>query len=131
VLARPRAVEMSCLVLLLLFPFVTVPSIIYGLSAYLLLPLAFILSIFTGRPSPLRASSISVWLVPIFLVVVVPVGLYFLWWPLAIIFAAWMLLYLVGRRFSGVSERQRYTLEGWRQADVGLRSMKNGRPRPK
>jgi len=118
---------MASIGLLLLFPFVTIPSIIYGFSAYLLFPLGLLLSIFTGKPSALRGSRIAVWLVPFFLIVAVPVGLYFLWWPLAPIFAAWMLVYFVGRRFSGVFQRQQYLVEGWRQAETELYAMKRRR----
>lgn len=108
---------MSYVVAILLFPLVTLPSIIYGVSSYALLPLGFVLSLFTGKPSSFRASTIAVKLTPIFLVVGVPLILYFYLSKLAgWIFFGWIVLYLIIRRFSGISARERQITRGWQEA---------------
>ena len=120
---------MSCLLALLLFPFVTVPSIIYGISAYILLPVGLLLSVFTGKPSFFKASRIAVKLLPPFLILAVPAGLYFVWWPLGLIFAIWMIIYFISRRHSGVSERESQIVRGWEEAEVIEKKMKDAQKR--
>jgi F0F1-type ATP synthase membrane subunit b/b' len=42
-----------------------------------------------------------------------PAGLYFIWKPLAIIIFAWLLIYFIIRKYSGVSERENQMFQAW------------------
>lgn len=109
-------VLVGCLVALLVFPFITVPSIIYGISGFVLLPLGFFLILFTGRPSGIRASLIALKLTPIFLIIVVPIILYFYAWePLNWIFFAWMLIYFLSRFYTGVHKKDVAMIHAWKE----------------
>ena len=106
----------GCLVALLVFPFITVPSIIYGISGYVLLPLGFFLILFTGRPSGIQASLIAFRLIPIFLIIVIPILLYFyVWEPLGWIFFAWMLIYFLSRFYTGVHKKEVTMIHAWKE----------------
>lgn len=110
---------MGCLIAIVAFPFVTIPSIIYGISAYILLPVGFLFSIFTGKVSGIRAGVIADKLSPIFLILGVPLILYFyVWEPLGWIFFAWMVIYFLSRIYSGVHKRDARIHEGWREAET-------------
>jgi len=116
---------MGCLVALFTFPFITVPSIFYGISGYILLPLGFFFSLFTGRPSAYRATLIASKLIPIFLILGLPVIFYFyLWKPLAWIFFAWMIIYFISRRFTGAHEKEVQLRQGWKEAEAIEQKMK-------
>lgn len=109
---------MGCIVALFAFPFVTIPSIIYGISAYILLPLSFLLLLFTGKPSGIQVSLLSLKLTPIFLIVMLPILFYFyVWEPLAWIFFAWMLIYFLSRFYTGVHKKDLDMIEAWKELD--------------
>ena len=115
---------MSFLLLLLLFPFITIPSLIYGISGYILLPVGLLLRLLTGKPSGIRASIIAIKLNPIFLLFGVPLIFYFyVWKPLAWIFFAWMTIYFVSRRFTGASQKKTQIMQGWEEADAIMRKL--------
>ena len=116
---------MGCLVALFTFLFITVPSIFYGISGYILLPVGFFLSLFMGRPSVYRATLIASKLIPIFLILGLPVIFYFyLWKPLAWIFFAWMIIYFISRRFTGAHEKEVQLRQGWKEAEAIEHKMK-------
>jgi len=116
---------MGCLAALFAFPFITVPSIFYGISGYILLPVGFFLSLFVGRPSAFRASLIASKLIPIFLILGIPLILYFYTWaPLGWIFFAWMIIYFISRRFTGAHEKEVQLRQGWKEAEAIEQKMK-------
>lgn len=90
------------------FIFITIPSIILNISHFVLLPIGWFLSLFTSKPSALRAHFITLKLSPIFLVLVVPAIFYFyVWVPLCWIFFTWMVIYYISRRWTGAVQRDR------------------------
>ncbi len=114
---------------ILMVIFITIPSIILSISHFVLLPIGWFLSIFTGRPSGIRANLITLKLSPIFLILVIPAIFYFyVWAPLCWIFFAWMVIYYISRRWSGVSQQEKQMAGGWKQADAILREIKYRRP---
>ena len=99
---------MGFIVALFVFLFVTVPSIVFSISAWIFLPIGLFLRLF-GRSFFLRTfpSVFYNLILPIFLILGVPLILYFyVWEPLGWIFFAWMIIYFIMRRFSGVHEWQ-------------------------
>ncbi len=118
---------MGWIVVLFGFPFITVPSIVYGISAYILLPIGFFLSLFTGKLPEFRASLIAAKLIPTFLLLVVPLILYFyVWEPLGLAFFVWMVIYFLSRIYSGVHKREARIHEGWKEAKAIME--KRGKP---
>jgi len=106
----------GCLVALVVFPFITVPSITYGISGYLLLPVGFFLILFVGKPSRIQDSLLALKLTPIFLIVLVPIVLYFyVWEPLSWIFFAWMLIYFLSRFYTGVHKKEVAMIHAWKE----------------
>jgi len=76
------------------FIFITIPSIILVISSFVLWPIGWFLSVFTGKPSALRAHFITLKLSPIFLILVIPAIFYFyVWVPLCWIFFGWTFLF--------------------------------------
>lgn len=112
--------------LLLIIIFITIPSIILSISHFVLMPIGWFLSLFTGKPSALRAHFITLKLSPIFLVLIVPAILYFyVWVPLCWIFFAWMVIYYVSRRWTGAVQRDREMEEVLKKIDTIERGMKD------
>jgi hypothetical protein len=102
------------------FLFVTVPSIVYSISVWIFLPIGLLLRLFTGRSFAIRTFPLVLYklILPIFLILGVPLILYFyVWGPLGWIFSAWMIIYFISRRFSGVHEWQVRYLEGLKELD--------------
>ena len=119
---------MGCLTALFVFPFVTIPSIIYGMSGYILLPIGFFLSIFTGKVSSIRAAVIADKLSPVFLILGVPLILYFYAWePLGWIFFAWMVIYFLSRIYTGVHKRDAKMHQGWREAETMMEELEKSK----
>ena len=115
----------GCLVALFTFPFITVPSLIYVISGFILMPVGFILSIFTGKVSGVRAWVIADKLSPIFLILGVPLIFYFyVWEPLGWAFFAWMILYFLSRIYTGVHKRDAKIHEGWREKEAIVEKFK-------
>ncbi len=107
---------MGCFIALLVIPFVTIPSIIYGLSAYILLPVSFLLLLFTGRPSRIQVFLFAVKLTPVFLIVALPIIFYFyVWESLGWIFFAWMLIYFLSRLYTGVHKKELAMIAAWKE----------------
>jgi len=117
--------KMGCFAVLFVFPFITIPSIFYALSGYILLPIGFLLCLFTGKPSAIRASLIASKLIPVFLVLGIPLILYFYTWaPLGWIFFAWMMIYFISRRFTGAHTKEVQLRQGWKEAEAIEQKMK-------
>jgi len=108
---------MKVLMVLSVFLFVTIPSIIYSVSNWaftvVLFPLGLIHQLLMGKARQFRgmAQRIAITSVffkivsPLFLTIVVPIILYMAgWFPIAWIFGGWMIVYFVIRRWSGVSQ---------------------------
>ena len=107
------------LVFIISFFLITVPSLIYGISAWLLIPLAWLLRLLAQRPVfSNKAGIYSLKISTIFLLLVVPAIFYlFVWVPLGWIFFAWMGLYLLLRKYSGVHEKEKSAIEAWKHLD--------------
>ncbi len=105
---------MGCFVIVI--PFVTLPSIIYGICPYILLPVSFFLMLFKGKPSGIQVSLLALKLTPIFLIVALPIIFYFyVGEPLGWIFFAWMLIYFLSRLYSGVHKKELAMTEAWKE----------------
>jgi hypothetical protein len=104
----------------ILFFLVSLPSLIYGIFPWFLIPLGWLIRLFIGRPIlSYKAGVIALKLSTIILLVVVPTILYlYLWEPLGWIFFSWMALYLVIRIYSGVHEKERVVIEAWKHLDA-------------
>lgn len=110
------ATLLGCLGLLVAFLLVTIPSIIYGISGYILLPVGCFLVLFMGSFSSIRASLIAFKLSTVFLIIVVPVILYFYVWEFAgWIFFFWMIIYFILRIYSGVHKKEVIMIQAWRE----------------
>ena len=105
----------TILIFPIIFLLVTIPSMIYGISTWLLLPVGFLLRLFIGRPTGTKAGLITLKLSTIFLLVIVPAMLYlYVWEPLGWIFFVWMASYLLSRIYSGVHEKEKMVIEAWK-----------------
>ena len=114
---------------MLLLIFITIPSIILTISHFVLLPIGLFLSVFSGRPSGLRANLIILKLSPIFLILVIPAIFYFyVWIPLCWIFLIWMVIYYTSRRWTGASQQEKQMAEGWKRGDAALRKLNDRIP---
>jgi len=108
------------------FLFISIPSIILVISDFVLYPIGWFLSVFTGKPSALRAHFITVKLSAIFLVLVVPAIFYFyVWVPLCWIFFTWMVIYYISRRWTGAAQRDRQMEESLKKMDTAERRMRD------
>jgi len=108
------------LILVLLFFLVTVPSLIYGISSFILTPVGWLIRLFIGRPIfSYKAGVIALKMSTVFLLIIVPTILYFyVWEPLGWIFFSWIALYFLIRIYSGVHERERTIINAWKEFDV-------------
>ena len=104
---------MKFLTWLLVFPFVTLPSLIYSILTWLLLPVGILFSLATGRYSGYRAG-LFVWVLkPLLLIVGIPALLYFNDRTLVgLVFSIWMIIYFLSRRFSGTHQFEMQALKG-------------------
>ena len=100
--------------------FVRIPSLIYGISAELLTPVAWLLRLFVGRPVfSYTAGIMALKLDTIFVLLIVPAILFiFTWKPLGVIFFVWMALYLLIRIYSGVHEKEKIAIDAMRHLDA-------------
>lgn len=97
----------SVLILLIMFLLVTVPSILYGLSAWILIPVGLLSRHFMPRPTRTKEALITLKFTTIFLLFIVPVILYlYVWSPLGWIFFSWMALYFLSRFYSGAHKKE-------------------------
>lgn len=109
---------MGCIILLLTIPFITIPSIIYGITPYFLFPISLFLLLFIGKPSSIRVSLLSLKLTPVVLIVVLPIIFYFYTWEIfGWIFFAWMLIYYLSRWYTGVHQKELNIIKAWREFD--------------
>ena len=96
---------------LLGFFFVTVPSLIYGLTPYILLPIGLLVSLLTGSTSRIRAAMIADKIAPFFLIFGLPAILYFyVSKPLGIGISGWMIVYFLIRIRTGAARRDAYRM---------------------
>jgi hypothetical protein len=108
---------LGCIISLFLILLVTIPSILYGISDYVLFPVGFLLSLFTKQPSIIKSSIIATRITPFFLLFIVPFILYvFTWEPLGWIFFGWILLYLIISVYSGASKKRNAVTDSWKLA---------------
>lgn len=123
--SRPPSAPVAVVGTMLLLIFITIPSIILTISHFVLLPIGWFLSVFTGKPSSLRAHFITLKLSPIFLILVIPAIFYFyIWVPLAWIFFTWMVIYYISRRWTGAVQRDRQMEEVLKRMDAHERKIK-------
>jgi len=108
------------LVRVILFFLITVPSLIYGITPHLLLPVGWIIRLFIGRPVLSYTTGVIVLkLSTIFLLLIVPTVLYlYIWEPLGWAFFIWIGLYLLSRIFSGEHEKERVIIEAAKHLDA-------------
>jgi amino acid transporter len=123
---------MGFIIALFVVPFVTLPSIVYSISyfalGFLITYIVVLYNLAIGRRSTflrLRCAiigdRITSKVVPIFLIIVVPIILYFYTWKLAgWIFFAWMIIYFLSRRFSGVSRWHMQVIQQRKKAEKTL-----------
>lgn len=124
--SRPPSAPAVVVAIMLGFTFVWIPSMILNISHFILLPIGWLLSVFTGRPSGLRAHFITLKLSPIFLILVIPAIFYsYVWVPLAWIFFTWMVIYYISRRWTGAVQRDRQMEELLREMDATERRIKD------
>ncbi|MFC1981519.1 hypothetical protein ACFLVN_04680, partial [Chloroflexota bacterium] len=111
---------MYVLILPIVFFLVTVPSLIYGISAWLLIPIGWLMRLFIGRPIfSYKAGLIALKLSTILLLLIVPTILYlYVLEPLGLIFFIWMALYLLIRIYSGVHEKEKIFIKAWKDLDA-------------
>ena len=89
------------------FIFVTVPSVIYGLSAWVLIPIGLLSRQFMVRPTRTKMGLVILKFPTVFLLIILPVILYlYVWEPLGWIFFGWMALYFLSRFYSGAHKRE-------------------------
>lgn len=103
------------LVYLLVFLLVSIPSILYGLSAWILMPIGLLSRHFMPRPTRTKEALITLKLTTIFLLLIVPAILYlYVWSPLGWIFFSWMALYFLSRFYSGAHKKELMIRKYWR-----------------
>ncbi len=108
------------------FIFIWIPSNILNISHFVLLPIGWFLSLFTGKPSALRAHFITLKLSPIFLILIIPAIFYFyVWIPLCWIFFTWMVIYYISRRWTGAVQRDKLMEELLKKKDASERRIKD------
>ena len=113
------AVVIGTILIIPMLIFVSIPSIILNISHFVLFPIGWFLSIFTGKPTSLKAHFITLKLSPIFLILMIPAIFYFyVWVPLCWIFFSWMVIYYITRRWSGAVQRDRQMEEVLKKMDV-------------
>jgi len=102
------------------FFLVSVPSLVYGISPYLFIPIGWLIRLFIGRPVfSYKAGIIALKLSTLFLLLIVPTVLYlYVWELLGWIFFIWMGLYLLIRIYSGVHGKQQVVIEAWKHLDT-------------
>lgn len=109
----------SVFILLIGFLLVTVPSILYGLSAWILIPVGILARHFMPRPTRTKAMLITLKFTTIFLLFIMPVILYlYVWSPLGWIFFSWMALYFLSRFYSGAHKKELMIREGARDLEA-------------
>jgi len=98
----------------------TLPSIVYGITPYFLLPLGWLIRFFVGRPIlSYKAGIIALKLSTVVLLVVVPSVLYiYVWKPLGWAFFAWMGLYLIIRLYSETHAKESDAIDAWKHLDA-------------
>jgi len=112
---------MGWLIALFTFLFVTAPSFLYSVSVWIFLPIGLFLRLFIGRSFIIRTwpSVLYKLILPIFLILGVPLIFYlYVWEPLGWIFFAWMIIYFIGRRWSGIHEWESAYIKSTRWADL-------------
>ena len=118
---------MGCLAAPFTFIFITVPSIIYSVSAWIWVILFLPIRLFTGRSFAIRifAPILYKFILPMFLIIGVPLILYFYAWkPAGWIFFAWMIIYFISRRFTGAHEKEVQLTQAWKEFDAFEQKMK-------
>lgn len=118
---------MHILTRVICFFFVSVPSIIYGISPYPFIPVGWVVRLLIGKPAfSFAAGVIALKLSTIALLLIVPTVLYlYVWKPLGWIFFIWMGLYLLSRLYSGVHKNQLVIVEAGKQLDAFAEKFKN------
>ena len=113
VLLVPLRVTILIVIIILKFIFELIPSLIYGISAWVLTPVGLLSGLFMRRPNPYKKALFTFKFSTAFLIIILPVILYlFIWKPLGLIFMFWMVVYFVIRLFSGAHEKEQMIREG-------------------
>ncbi|MBT9151534.1 MAG: hypothetical protein DDT40_01730 [candidate division WS2 bacterium] len=112
---------MRWLVVLFVFLFITVPSIVFSVSAWIWVILFLPIRLLTGKSFAIRTFTPVLYklILPTTLIFGIPLILYFyVWEPLGWIFFAWMIIYFIIRRFSGVHEWETRYIQGLKGLDA-------------
>ena len=89
------------------------PSMLYGLSAWILMPVGLLSRHLMPRPTRTKEILFTLKFTTIFLLIIVPVILYiYVWPPLGWIFFGWMALYFLSRFYTGAHEKELMIREG-------------------
>ena len=118
---------MGFIVALFVFLFITVPSIVFSVSAWIWTLLLLPIRLLIGKHYAIRVfiPFLYKFIFPISLILGVPLVLYFYVWELlGWIFFAWMIIYFVSRRFSGVHDLAMRSIEAMKGLDDLEQKMK-------
>ncbi len=109
------------------FFLITIPSLIYGISAWLLIPLAWLLRLIIQRTVLSYSAGIySLKMSTIVVLFIIPAIFYFwVWEPLGWIIFTWMGLYLLLRIYTGVHQKGKRSIEAWIQLESLEKKGKN------
>jgi hypothetical protein len=105
---------------LILFFLITVPSIIYSISSWFLIPLGWLSQLIIGKPIfNYKAGIVALKSSTVILLSVIPIVIYIYINEIAgLLFFIWMALYLLIRVYSGVHEKEKNVIDAWRQLDI-------------
>jgi hypothetical protein len=102
------------------FILVTLPSIVYGIIPYFLIPIAWLIRLLLHRTVfSYKTGIVALRLSTIVLLVIIPSAFYlYVSKPLGWIFFAWMASYLVIRIYSGVHRKEGEAINAWKKLDA-------------
>lgn len=111
---------LRAIILVVLSLLITLPSVVYGVIPYFLMPVAWFVCLLIHRPVfSLTAGIIALKLSTVVLLVIIPSVLYYFDnKTLALIYFSWIGVYLLIRIYSGVHAREVVFIKNWKQLDA-------------
>jgi len=107
------------LIIVLKIVFELIPSIIYGVSAWILMPIGLLSRFFMKRPNTSKQTLVTLKFSTAFLIVIMPIILYlYAWEPLGLLFMVWMIVYFIIRLYSGAHEKEQMIRAGMKGLDA-------------
>lgn len=104
---------------------ISIPSHIYGISRFLLIPVALLFQLFIQKTNIVRIGIITSKIRTIFVLFIMPVILYlYVWEPAGWIFFVWMTTYLLIRLYSGAHGQELAWRQKWEKIDALLEQKK-------